>query len=173
MFQSCKHAALLQFSYDHVGSPDGVRRQRDLVESVEVFRVPDQELVCPHLKAAAGGDAKASSWVPRSPAVKPNSGSFSHLSGPDAGGDALSLSSLETQTRTWLEAELLRPQEPRSSLETYHVQDRQQDEVHVDPGHAGPVVNGPNAAVVPPEEGPGQLVQRRPLVLLRSTFRPC
>lgn len=59
---------------------------------------------------------------------------------------------------------------PAQEQFSYHVQDGQQDQVYVDPGHAGPLVNGPDAAVVPPEEGPGQLVQSRPLRLLWSTL---
>lgn len=125
--KSCKRAALLQFSYDHVGDPDGVGRQRDLLDPVELFRVPDQELICPHLKAAAGKKINKNkktqvemltlaSGVPLSRVKTSHSGSKtrfsgSHLAVPDAGGDALSLSSLDTQTRTRLEAELLRARE--------------------------------------------------------------
>lgn len=54
---------------------------------------------------------------------------------------------------------------------SYHVQDGQQDEVNVDCGDTVPVVDRSNTAVVRPEESPGQLVQRRPLWLLRDTLR--
>lgn len=54
---------------------------------------------------------------------------------------------------------------------SYHVQDGQQGEVNVDRGDTVPVVDRSNAAVVLPEESPGQLVQRRPLWLLRDTLR--
>lgn len=51
----------------------------------------------------------------------------------------------------------------------HHVQDGLQDEVYVDGGETRPVVHRSNAAVVFPEEGPGQLVQSRALRLLWDT----
>ena len=48
----------------------------------------------------------------------------------------------------------------------YHVEDGLQDEVYVDHGGAGPVLHGPDPAVVAPQQGAGQLVQGGPLVLL-------
>lgn len=50
---------------------------------------------------------------------------------------------------------------------THHIEDGLQNEVYVDGGEGGPVVNGSNSAVVLPEERPGQLVQSRSLRLLR------
>ena len=51
----------------------------------------------------------------------------------------------------------------------YHVEDGLQDEVYVDHGRAGPVLHGPDPRVVAPQQGPGQLVQGGPLVLLGYT----